>query len=138
MTTGVRIGPSSKTLQRMDSTGCCFASDQDGCEAMDYLRRNSPYETADTPDLILLDLNLPKKNGYEVLQEVKSDDQLKRLPVVILTASSSKQDILKTYELHANSLVTKPVDADSFQKAVQKIAEYWLDFTNLPCPNKSW
>jgi CheY-like chemotaxis protein len=104
----------------------------DGEEALRYLRREGRYASAVRPDLILLDLNLPKKDGREVLREIKNDDSLKRIPVVVLTTSQAEQDILKTYELHANCYVTKPVDLDQFITVVQSIEDFWLAIVKLP------
>ena len=101
---------------------------------MDFLRREGQYAKAPRPDLVLLDLNLPKKNGREVLAEIKSDADLKRIPVVILTTSKAEEDILKTYNLHANCYVTKPIDLDQFIKVVHAIEEFWLTIVKLP-PN---
>ncbi|MGB7749691.1 MAG: response regulator [Verrucomicrobiia bacterium] len=106
----------------------------DGEEAMAFLRREGQYAKAPRPDLVLLDLNLPKKNGREVLAEIKSDADLKRIPVVILTTSKAEEDILKTYNLHANCYVTKPIDLDQFIKVVHAIEEFWLTIVKLP-PN---
>jgi CheY-like chemotaxis protein len=104
----------------------------DGVEALAMLRNEGPYRKVRRPDLILLDLNLPKKNGREVLAEIKSDPKLKRTPVVILTTSKAEEDILRTYELHANCYVTKPVDLDQFLKAVKSIESFWLTVVRLP------
>ena len=104
----------------------------DGVEAMAFLRREGKYAEASRPDLILLDLNLPKKDGREVLAEIKVDEQLKRIPVVILTTSSAEQDILKTYELHANCYITKPVDLDQFSAVVKSIEQFWFTTVKLP------
>ena len=104
----------------------------DGVEAMAFLRREGKYANASRPDLILLDLNLPKKDGREVLAEIKVDEQLKRIPVVILTTSSAEQDILNTYELHANCYITKPVDLDQFSAVVKSIEEFWFTTVKLP------
>src|SRR5664280_1012022 len=98
----------------------------DGFEAMAFLRREGKYANASRPDLILLDLNLPKKNGREVLAEIKTDERLRRIPVVVLTTSSAEQDILKTYDLHANCYITKPVDLDQFIGVVKAIEEFWF------------
>jgi CheY-like chemotaxis protein len=106
----------------------------DGVEAMDFLRQEGNYADAERPDLILLDLNLPKKDGREVLAEIKSDDDLKRIPVVILTVSKAEEDILKSYNLHANCYITKPIDLDQFMKVVKSIEEFWLTIVKLP-PN---
>jgi CheY-like chemotaxis protein len=104
----------------------------DGVEAMAYLRREGQYAAAAEPDLILLDLNLPKKDGREVLQEIKTDDRLKTIPVVVLTSSSADQDIVKSYGLHANCYVTKPVDLEQFMTAVKAIEDFWLTVVTLP------
>lgn len=106
----------------------------DGEEAMAFLRREGQYAKTSRPDLVLLDLNLPRKNGREVLAEIKSDADLKRIPVVILTTSKAEEDILKTYNLHANCYVTKPIDLDQFIKVVHAIEEFWLTIVKLP-PN---
>ena len=105
---------------------------EDGEEAMAFLRRESDYADAPRPDLILLDLNLPKKDGREVLAEIKEDPDLKRIPVVILTTSRAEEDVLRMYDLHANCYVTKPVDLDQFIKVVQTIEEFWLTIVRLP------
>lgn len=104
----------------------------DGVKAMAFLRRQAAYSTVSRPDLILLDLNLPKKDGREVLEELKHDVDLKRIPVVILTTSQAEQDILKAYELHANCYITKPVDLDQFLKVVRSIDEFWFTLVTLP------
>jgi chemotaxis family two-component system response regulator Rcp1 len=105
---------------------------KDGVEAMAFLRREGRHAGAPRPDLILLDLNLPKKDGREVLSEIKSDADLKRIPVVILTTSQAEEDILKTYNLHANCYITKPVDLDRFIQVVRSIKEFWLAIVKLP------
>ena len=104
----------------------------DGVEAIKYLRKESPYQDKITPDLILLDLNLPKRDGREVLQEIKTDDLLKRIPVVVLTTSNAEQDILKSYNLHVNCYINKPVDFDKFFDIIQKIEDFWLSTAILP------
>ena len=104
----------------------------DGVEAMAFLRREGRYATAEQPDLILLDLNLPKMDGREVLQEIKADEALKRIPVVVLTSSNAEQDVLRSYGLHANCYVTKPVDLDQFIAAVKAIEDFWLTVVTLP------
>ncbi|GBG13217.1 two-component system response regulator [Novimethylophilus kurashikiensis] len=104
----------------------------DGVEAMAFLRREGKYADAPTPDVVLLDLNLPKKDGREVLAEIKTDPVLKRIPVVIITSSEAEQDILRTYDLHANCYVTKPVDLDQFIKVIQSIESFWLTIVKLP------
>jgi CheY-like chemotaxis protein len=103
-----------------------------GVEAMAFLRREGKYVKATRPDLILLDLNLPKKDGREVLAEIKADEQLRRIPVVVLTTSSAEQDILKTYDLHANCYITKPVNMDQFNAVVKAIEEFWFTIVKLP------
>ncbi len=109
-----------------------FNTVEDGVEAMAFLRRQGPYADAPRPDLILLDLNLPKKNGREVLAEIKDDDELRRIPVVILTVSQAEQDILKSYNLHANCYINKPVDLDRFLEVVKSIENFWLTVVMLP------
>jgi CheY-like chemotaxis protein len=105
---------------------------EDGVEAMEYLRNQGKYADEARPDLILLDLNLPRKDGREVLAEIKSDDELKRIPIVVLTISKAEEDILKTYSLHANCYITKPVDLDQFIKVVASIEDFWLSVVKLP------
>ena len=105
---------------------------KDGVEAMAFLRHEGPYSDAPQPDLILLDLNLPKKDGRVVLTEIKSDEDLKRIPVVILTTSRSEEDILKTYDHHANCYITKPIDFDQFMNVVNSIDTFWLNIVMLP------
>jgi len=104
----------------------------DGMEAMAFLHREGKYDGAPQPDLILLDLNLPKKDGREVLEEIKADDQLKHIPVVILTTSRAEHDVLRSYNLHANCYVTKPVDLDQFISVVKSIEDFWLTVVTLP------
>jgi chemotaxis family two-component system response regulator Rcp1 len=108
---------------------------RDGEEAMAYLRREPPYETATRPDLLLLDLNLPRKDGREVLAEIKRDEVLRTIPVVVLTTSAEEEDVLRAYELHANSYVTKPVDFAQFLKVVAAIEGFWLEVVRLPEPS---
>jgi chemotaxis family two-component system response regulator Rcp1 len=105
---------------------------KDGVEALEFLRREGPHANAPRPDIILLDLNLPKKDGREVLSVIKNDDALKNIPVVVLTTSKSEEDILRSYELHANCYVTKPVDLDQFIRVVQSIDGFWLTVVTLP------
>lgn len=107
----------------------------DGVEALAFLRREGKYENAPKPDLILLDLNLPKKNGREVLAEIKMDARLKCVPVVVLTSSQAEKDIVTTYNLHANCYITKPVDFDQFIKVVKSIENFWFKVVKLP-PNE--
>jgi CheY-like chemotaxis protein len=104
----------------------------DGVEALAYLRRQGKYANASRPDLILLDLNLPKKDGREVLSEIKSDADLRRIPVVILTTSRAEPDILKAYNLHANCYITKPVDLDQFIRVAKSIDDFWFTMVRLP------
>jgi len=103
-----------------------------GEEALAFLRREGPYANAPRPDLIFLDLNLPKKDGREVLAEIKADPDLRRIPVVILTSSAAEEDILKTYDLHANCYVSKPVDLERFIAVVKTIEEFWVSIVRLP------
>jgi CheY-like chemotaxis protein len=104
----------------------------DGIDAMAYLERAGTYVNAPRPDLILLDLNLPKKDGREVLKEIKESPNLRSIPVVILTTSSSDADVLQSYYLHANCYISKPVDLDGFLKVVQSIDDFWLSVVKLP------
>ena len=105
---------------------------EDGVEAIKFLRRKAPYLAVPRPDLILLDLNLPKKSGVEVLEEIKTDPYLKLIPVVILSTSAAPEDIVKSYSLHANCYITKPVDFVQFTKVVRLIEEFWLAVVKLP------
>jgi two-component system response regulator len=105
---------------------------EDGIQAMEFLRREGIYASAPRPDLILLDLNLPRKNGREVLAEIKADNSLKVIPVIILTTSNAHDDILQAYDLHANCYVVKPVGFESFLKAVQTIHNFWFSVVALP------
>ena len=104
----------------------------DGMEAMAFLHRQGKYSDAPHPDLILLDLNLPKKDGHEVLAEIKKDSMLKHIPVVVLTGSTAGEDILKTYNLHANCYITKPIDLEQFIMVVKSIKDFWLTIVKLP------
>ncbi len=105
---------------------------EDGVEALRFLRREGPYAKAPRPDLILLDLNLPRKDGREVLEELKHDPDLKVIPVVVLTTSRSEQDVLRSYQLHANCYITKPVDFAQFMEVVKAIENFWLTVVTLP------
>ena len=104
----------------------------DGVEAMAFLRREGKYAKAPRPDLILLDLNLPRKDGREVLADIKEDEDLKRIPVVILTVSNDEADILRSYNLHANCYITKPIDLAQFLNVVRSIEDFWLTIVKLP------
>ncbi|MBV8758501.1 MAG: response regulator [Deltaproteobacteria bacterium] len=105
---------------------------RDGMEALEFLRRQGKYAKATRPDLILLDLNLPRRDGREVLAEIKDDPSLKMIPVVVLTTSSAEADILKSYKLHANCYITKPVDLEQFVSVVKSIDDFWLTVVRLP------
>ncbi len=105
---------------------------EDGVEAMAFLRKQEKYAKAAHPDIVLLDLNLPRKDGREVLAEIKGDENLKRIPVVVLTTSQAEEDILKAYNLCANCYITKPVDFDQFVKIVQSIENFWFAIVKLP------
>lgn len=105
---------------------------QDGMEAVAFLRHEGKYADVPRPDVILLDLNLPKKDGREVLAVVKEDPELKRIPVVVLTSSEAENDILRSYDLHANCYVAKPVDLDQFIRVIQSIKHFWLNIVKLP------
>ena len=105
---------------------------EDGVEAMAFLRREDKYAQVPRPDFILLDLNLPRKDGREVLAEIKHDERLKRMPVVVLTTSRAEEDIIRSYNLHANAYVTKPVDLEQFLKVVKALEEFWLVVVTFP------
>jgi chemotaxis family two-component system response regulator Rcp1 len=105
---------------------------EDGVEAMSFLRREGRYADVPQPNLILLDLNLPRKDGREVLAEIKQDADLKRIPVVILTSSAAEQDVVQAYNLYANCYITKPMDLDQFLKVVRSIEDFWLIVVTLP------
>lgn len=105
---------------------------EDGVEAMKYLNREDKYSDAPRPDLIILDLNLPKKDGREVLREIKSDEDLKSIPVVVLTISGAEEDILRSYDLHANCYITKPVDLEQFIELIKYFEDFWLTVVTLP------
>jgi CheY-like chemotaxis protein len=109
-----------------------LASVADGVQAMQYLRREGEYATATRPDLILLDLNLPRKDGREVLAEIKGDPALSTIPVVVLTTSHAEEDVLRSYQLHANAYVTKPVDFERFIEVVRQIDEFFVTVVKLP------
>jgi len=105
---------------------------RDGVEAMAFLKKEGDYQDQPTPDLVLLDLNLPRKNGREVLQEMKSDEVLRSIPVVVLTTSEAQRDIIESYDLQANCFVTKPVDFEQFCTVVESIEEFWFTLVRLP------
>ena len=105
---------------------------KDGVEALEFLQRRGKYQNAPRPDIILLDLNLPRKDGREVLEEIKTDDELKQIPVVVLTTSKAEEDVVRSYALHANCYVTKPVDLEKFIVVVQSIDRFWLTVVTLP------
>jgi two-component system response regulator len=104
----------------------------DGQAALDFLRQEGKYKDSPRPDLILLDLNLPRKEGREVLAEIKIDEKLKRIPVVVLTSSKAEEDILKSYNLHANCYITKPIDLHQFIKVVRSVEDFWFTIVKLP------
>ena len=105
---------------------------EDGMEAMAYLKREGKYKDQPHPDLIILDLDLPKKDGREVLAEIKEHKDFKRIPIVVLTISKAEEDILKTYQLHANCFITKPVDINQFIKVVKSVSNFWFTIVKLP------
>jgi len=107
---------------------------KDGVEAMAFLRRQGRYAEALRPQLILLDLNLPRKDGREVLAEIKGDGSLKRIPVVVLTTSGAEQDVFDSYDLQANCYITKPIELDSFMETIRSMGEFWLTIVKLPKP----
>jgi CheY-like chemotaxis protein len=104
----------------------------DGVEAIAYLRREKPYAEVTRPDLVLLDLNLPKRDGRQVLEEVKADPDLRRIPIVVLTTSEAEEDVLRSYDLHANAYVTKPVDFDRFVEVIRQIDDFFISVVRLP------
>jgi CheY-like chemotaxis protein len=104
----------------------------DGSDALAYLRHEAPYEDVPRPDLILLDLNLPRRDGREVLAEVKADESLRHIPVIVLTTSQAEEDVLRSYQLHANAYVTKPVDFDGFIEAIKQIDHFFVSVVQLP------
>jgi len=122
------------TREALDETGGSVGLNvvSDGIEALRFLRREAPYDNAPRPSLILLDLNLPKKDGREVLAEIKTDDDLKVIPVVVMTTSDAQLDIRCAYSLHANCYVTKPADFDAYVGLVQSIEEFWLSTAKVP------
>ena len=105
---------------------------KDGKEAIDFLEKKEKYKNEETPDLILLDVNLPKKNGYEVLQYIKTAENLKQIPVIMLTTSSSEKDVLLSYKNHANCFITKPLDVNNFLTIVSSIESFWINIVKLP------
>ncbi|MEM9674630.1 MAG: response regulator [Cyclobacteriaceae bacterium] len=105
---------------------------RDGVEAINYLNKKGEYRGATIPDIIILDLNLPKKDGREVLEDIKADEALKRIPVVVLTTSSAEEDIYRSYKLHANCYITKPLDFEQFAKIVASIEDFWFTIVKLP------
>lgn len=104
----------------------------DGEEAMNFLNKKGNYKNFETPDIIFLDLNLPKKDGREILAEIKNDPKLKSIPVVVLTTSSAEEDIIRSYDLHANCFISKPLDFNQFVKVVKSIEDFWLTIVKLP------
>ena len=104
----------------------------DGEQALEYLKKEGNFVHAIKPDLILLDLNLPKKNGFEVLKEIKEDTELRRIPVAVLTTSRAEEDILQSYNLYANCFITKPIDFEQFTKVVKSIEDFWFTIVKLP------
>lgn len=111
---------------------------EDGVEALAYLHKEGAHADAPCPDLVLLDLNLPKKDGREVLAEIKQDPDLKRIPVVVLTVSRAEQDVVKSYDLYANAYITKPIDLDQFIAVVKAIEDFWLSVVKLPPRAREW
>ena len=107
---------------------------EDGVEALDFLHRRPPYADAPRPDLLLLDLNLPRKDGREVLAEIKADPALRTIPVVVLTTSRARDDVLRSYDLHANCFISKPMDFNEFSAVVKSIEDFWLTVARLPAP----
>jgi chemotaxis family two-component system response regulator Rcp1 len=108
---------------------------KDGEQALEYLRKQGNYSSSSIPDIILLDLNLPKKSGLQVLQEIKNDKDLKKIPVVILTSSAADEDVINAYDNYVNCYIRKPVDLNSFMEVINKIEDFWLSFVKLPNQN---
>lgn len=108
----------------------------DGMEAMEYLRKEGKHKDVHRPDLILLDLNMPRKDGREVLEEIKSDDKLQTIPVIVMTVSKAEEDILRSYKLHANAYIVKPIELNQFIDVVSSIEDFWLTIVKLP-PNSN-
>jgi len=121
----------TKVAIQKSEIGCQLDVVTDGVEALNFLKKLGKYSKVDLPDLILLDLNLPKKNGLEVLKEIKEDEDLKRIPVVVLTISSNEEDLIKAYNLHANSYINKPLDVREFYTIVEFICLYWFKVVKL-------
>ena len=132
----VEDSPSDALLTREALNTCKLLNKlhvvDNGVDAIAFLRREGPFASEPRPDLILLDLNLPKRDGREVLREIKADDDLRVIPVVVLTSSDAKEDILKSYKLNANCYITKPVEFDNFVKVVRSIREFWFAAVTLP------
>ncbi|MBI9062206.1 MAG: response regulator [Marinilabiliaceae bacterium] len=132
----VEDNPGDVQLTKEALEGCKMCNNlhvvEDGEQAMDFLKRIGEYRNAPKPDLIILDLNLPKKDGREVLKDIKSDEVLKTIPVVVLTTSKSEVDVLKSYKLHANCYITKPIDLEQFIEVVQSIEHFWMGIVALP------
>ena len=105
---------------------------EDGVEAMSFLNQTDGYEDAARPDLVLLDLNMPRKDGWDVLEEMREDADLRRIPVIVLTSSEAEEDIVKSYDLNANAYLTKPVDFDGFMNVVRSFEEFWLSLVKMP------
>jgi CheY-like chemotaxis protein len=105
---------------------------EDGLQALDFLYKREPYTNTPHPDLILLDLNLPRKDGREILEEIKADPELRRIPIVILTTSEAEEDIIRAYDLHANCYIAKPIDLDQFIQVIKSIEQFWLTIVKLP------
>ena len=121
----------TKVAIQKSEIGCQLDVVKDGVEALNFLKKLGKYSKVDLPDLILLDLNLPKKNGLEVLKEIKEDEDLKRISVVVLTISSNEEDLIKAYNLHANSYINKPLDIREFYTIVEFICLYWFKVVKL-------
>ncbi len=132
----VEDNPADVKLTRMAFKNCKLMNNlhvvTDGAEAIEFLKQRGKHESAVRPDLILLDLNLPKKNGREVLKQIKSDDNLRHIPVIILTSSADEKDVLETYNTHANSYITKPVELDGFIKIISCMENFWFSIVKLP------
>ena len=122
----------TKVAFRRAKIANCLSVAKDGVEALAFLRQEGPYSASPRPSLILLDLNLPKKNGREVLTEIKDDLHLRRIPVIVLTSSQAERDVVESYSLHANGYIVKPVDFDQLVRVVRSLEDFWFTMVRLP------
>jgi two-component system, chemotaxis family, response regulator Rcp1 len=151
MTPGTRVQPVEILLVEDNPVDVTIISDalnagqvrsnvhvaENGEEAMEFLHKRGKYSSVPTPEIIILDLNLPRKDGREILAEVKANPSLRRIPVIVLTVSEDEQDIWRSYDLQANCFITKPVDTEQFTKALERLGDFWFSVVRLPVPAKS-